>query len=104
MKALRLYITMMILLLMSGTLLQPLHPFYHSHEHHSPQAAHDIQLREKDDCLIDTYPFYQKISHEPLSLTFAPVESRAGNIAAIDRPAAFSVFVTYLLRAPPFRA
>lgn len=100
----RLFVTIQILLLMSGTLLQPLHPLYHSHEQHSPMPARDIQVWEKDDCLIDTYPFYQKISHEPISLTFAPVQYRAGSIAAIDRPAAYSVFVTYLLRAPPFRA
>lgn len=103
MKALRLFITIQILLLMSGTLLQPLHPLYHSHEQHSPQFAHDIQIQEKEDCFIDTYPFYQRISHEPLSLTFIPLQYRAGRIAAIDSPAAYSVFVTYLLRAPPYR-
>jgi len=100
----RFIITLQILFLMSGTLLQTLHPLYHSHEHHSSQTIHVNQVQEKDNCLIDAYTFYQRISHEPVSVTFDPVEYETGGVIAIDKPSAYSVFITYLLRAPPLRA
>ena len=95
------YILLLLTAFIGTFTIQPLHPLYHTHDHHADPDYHTI-IQQDSECFISLFNFHHKIKDQP-----EPYDPERIPLASEWRPV-LSTFVTpsfyipYSLRAPPF--
>lgn len=96
------YILLLLTAFIGTFTIQPLHPLYHTHEHHADSNHHHTIIQQEAECFIGLFNFYHKIKEQP-----EPYDPELIPLASEWRPVLSTFFIPsfhtpYSLRAPPF--